>query len=229
MNYFFKQYVALIIAGLIVIFTLFYTENDAIEPFKSIARGIGLIDSEKTIRGIVDIRSADHVLGDVSSDIVILEFSDYECILCAAMRPVFERLVKEQDVAVVYRHLYRSRYSSGFLTAVYAECVGKHIGEVGFYAFTNDIYENQSSVDADYLLAAAIRTGIDPINLNQCVESDAEVKKKIEDESLEGWRLGARGTPFIVVIKDGTPLGVSYANRYEDFSKRVRDLVSQAN
>ena len=48
----------------------------------------------------------DHVLGNPSAPVTVVEFGDYECPFCAAAAPVLRRLVEESDgqVRLVFRN-----------------------------------------------------------------------------------------------------------------------------
>ena len=209
---------------------LLYVDHPAVRPVRSAAAAVGLIDSARALHGLTDIRSVDHVRGNPDADIVLLEYSDFDCAMCALMRENFDRLIREEDMLVVSRHLYLSTESSSFNLAVAAECVAKHGGEDAYFAFSRHLYDTQYGRESgtDALAAKAASLGTDPREFERCVADDTGVRDRVRTDSEEGWRLGARGTPYIVVVYGDRPVGISYANRYERFLERVYALVREA-
>ena len=195
---------------------------------KTIASSLGLIDSQQTLVGIADIRSIDHVRGDADAAVTLVEYSDFNCLMCAAMQPNFERLVREEKVRVVSRHLYSQGATDSFERALAAECVARFAGEEAYFLFAQYLYDSQhgqGAVSPPPLSEKAVSLGVDVYDFQSCVQDDRLVRAKVVGDSEEGWRLGARGTPYILVMYQGEPVGISYANEYDRFLDRVRLLV----
>ena len=145
------------------------------------------------------------------------------------MQENFEKIVREEDVMLVSRHLYPHTRGAAFEAAVAAECVAKHTGEEAFFSFTQFVYENQNTLnDTETLAKKAAELGADARQFQECVATDTTVRKHIERDSEEGWQLGSRGTPYIVVIYKDQPVGISYANEYSEFLARVKMLIAKA-
>ena len=225
-----RRNLIIIVSVALIVSTLLYVEHPAVRSAKTLAGMVGLTDSKRTIVGVTDIRSVDHVRGDPDADIILVEYSDFGCAMCALMQESFDRLVREEDMMVVSRHLYETAGGDSFEWAVAAECVAKHAGEEAYHTFAQYLYDNQyeQGIGQQALEVKAVELGADVKEFQRCIAGDAMVRERILRDSQEGWRLGARGTPYIIVIYDDTPVGISYANRYEDFLKRVRRLVRQA-
>lgn len=225
----YRRKLVVILAVIILTGTLFYIEHPSVQALKNIAASVGIIDSQHTIIGITDIQSVDHVRGDTDSDVILIEYSDLSCVMCAAMQDNFEKIVREENIMLVSRHLYP--YTKGFVfeQAVTAECVAKHAGEAAFFTFIRYIYENQHIIDknAEELTKKAEELGVNAQKLQGCVTDDTKVRKRIQKDSKEGWRLGARGTPYIVVVYKNKPVGISYANEYAKFLERVKMLIAE--
>ena len=221
-----RRFIILFLCACALIFTLFYTEHPSVRAIKNISGSIGLIDSEYTIVGVSDIRSDDHFIGDEDSNVILVEYSDFGCLLCSAMRSVFDRLVKDKKVKVVSRHLYAGSSGKYFERAVAAECVALELGEDAYNQYVDFLYSNQRVIDnSKDLLTQAIRLGYDVKKFTRCIDSNESIKKKILRQSEEGWRLGARGTPYIIVVYDNEPVGISYANEYTAFINRIELLI----
>ena len=228
-----RRWAVIAVAVLIVLGTILYTEHSLARPLKSVASLLGIIDSERVIVGITDVRSIDHSRGNEESDTLLIEYSDFGCLMCGVMQENFKKIIEEEGVRVISRHLYPYGGGVSFDRAVAAECVAKTAGEDAYFEFTQFLYENQRNIgdeqEEDNLLAnKAVSLGADARNYQECVDNDEGVRARIKDDSKEGWQLGARGTPYIVVVHKGVPVGISYANRYEEFLFRVKTLVANS-
>ena len=210
--------------------TLFYIDHSIIHGVKRAFSSFGLIDSRHILVGMSDVRSDDHVRGQEDAEIFLVEYSDFSCLMCAVMQETFDRIVSEQKILLVSRHLYPRQENSSFRLAVAAECVAKHAGEEAYASFAQYLYSSQhvsEALEDVALQQQAVSLGVEVNVFQRCVENDASVRARIERDSEEGWRLGARGTPYIVVVYKGKPVGISYANRYDAFLKRVTLLVGR--
>ena len=217
------------IAVVMVVGVMLYVEHPIVRSIKYIFSSIGIVDSQHTIIGMRDVRSTDHVRGDSNADVVLIEYSDLSCIMCAAMQENFKKIVQEEDIMLVSRHLYPHKRGSAFEAAVAAECVAKHASEESFFSFTQYVYENQRDIgDTKALESKAVELGTDAQRFQECIATDIKVRNRIEEDSDEGWRLGSRGTPYIVVVYKDKPIGISYANEYSKFLERIKVLVAKA-
>ena len=226
-----RRMLFLLLSAVLLVGTLFYVEHPLIRGIKEGLSLVGVIDSEQLLVGMRDVRSFDHVRGDLSSDIYLVEYSDFSCFMCAAMQQVFDRLVVEENIALISRHLYPRYDGDSFALAVAAECVGKYGGEGAYRTFSRYLYDSQRVPGAladEALQLQASRVGVEVTDFLRCREDDVEIRERVRGDSEEGWRLGARGTPYIVVMYMGEPVGISYANRYTAFLDRVQSLVDQA-
>ena len=228
-----RRKVSITIAIVLLLSTLLYTEHSLARPLKKAASLIGVIDSERTIVGISDVRSTDHSRGNEKSDVMLIEYSDFGCLMCAAMQENFNKIIEEEGVRIISRHLYPYGGGVFFEQAVAAECVAKNAGEDAYFEFSQFLYKNQRNIRSEEenntLTNKAISLGADARKYQECVENDEEIRTRIKNDSEEGWKLGARGTPYIVVVYKGVPVGISYANRYEEFLTRVKKLIANAN
>ena len=217
------------LAVIILTGTLLYVEHPSVRALKSIASVIGIIDSEHTIVGMIDVRSSDHIRGNEKSDVVLVEYSDLSCVMCAAMQESFKKIADEENILLVSRHLYPYTEGYAFEWAVAAECVAKYVNEDAFFTFAQYVYENQHTIDDETgrLAEKAEELGTTKEQFRECIAGDIKIRKHIQRDSEEGWRLGARGTPYIVVVYKNKPIGISYANEYSKFLERVRMLIER--
>ena len=113
--------------------------------------------------------------------------------------------------------------------AVAAECIAEHAGEDAYFAFSRYLYDNQHSIDNGTDLAErAVTFGVLSRDMQDCMRNNRKVRGRIGKDSDEGFRLGARGTPYIIVLHGGKPVGISYANEYGKFVERIGMLIAGA-
>ena len=220
-----RRRTVIVLALLLLITVLLYTEHPSVRALKEAGVLLRLVDSERTLIGMTDIRSIDHTRGDKESPVVLIEYSDFGCLMCAAMQENLDRLVREESVLLVSRHLYPYTGGAAFERAVAAECVAKHAGEDAYFQFARYVYANQDAT-AVALRDQAVSLGMQSSEYQDCIQDDAGIRKRILQDSEEGWHLGARGTPYIVVVYGGKPVGISYANEYSRFLERIRMLIA---
>lgn len=95
-----------------------------------------IIESTEESGGIPE-----HVEGDPNAEIIIVEYSDYQCSGCAAhVEPLAELIKKyEGKVAVVHRSYILSYHENGFAASAAAEAAGLqgYWKEYGDYLFAN--------------------------------------------------------------------------------------------
>ena len=226
-----RRKMVIIISALLVLSTLIYVEHPYTYGIKKITTSLGIIDSEHVLVGITDIRSFDHRRGNEDADTILIEYSDFGCVICAYMQENFNRIIREENILLVSRHLYLNTRGESFDQAIAAECVAKHQGEDAYFAFSEYIYKNQYVEDANTrsaLTTRAVQLGVAAKDFLECTKNDTSIPERIRKDSHDGLKLGARGTPYIVVVHKGIPVGISYANEYDKFATRVKALVAQA-
>ncbi len=211
------------VSAALLFFVLLYVEHSSVRAVKTLAVAAGIVDSERTLVGITDIRSDDHVRGDPDADVVILEYIDFNCIMCAVMQSTLNRVVRDKKVLVVSRH-YPTTHNTSFERAVAAECAAQHGGEEAYFAFAEYLYKNQRTIKPQELASRITELGVDAERFDLCL-SDGEMNRRVRRDYDEAVRLGATGTPFIVIIHDEIPVGISYALEYKAFLSRVSKLT----
>ena len=72
------------------------------------------------IKNVKDITTSDHIVGpDIEkASFVLIEYSDYTCLFCAAMRNTLKEIVDEYNATLVYRHFFPLANLNGIRRAV---------------------------------------------------------------------------------------------------------------
>ncbi len=117
----------------------FQTVIDAMlkDPATAIAQpGIELAKSVTP----VDLRS-DHIRGQKSATIAIIEYSDYQCPYCHSVHPTYQQLMKQYDGKImwVFRHYPLAFHPEAMPLATGAECANELGGADAFWKFTDKV------------------------------------------------------------------------------------------
>ncbi len=175
----------------------------------------------------VSLSANDYVRGDIkTADVVIVEYSDSDCVFCERFHKTMKELTALSSVKVawVYRHFpILSLHPNAKNEAIALECVGTLGGNESFWKYLDQIISVTVSPEQskDILTNSATAMGINKNDFERCL-INPEIKNKIEKQSTEAESLGARGTPFSVVIgKNGKQLAVPGAYPIEEVKKII--------
>src|SRR3989338_7120472 len=88
------------------------------------------------------VSASDHILGNPSAPVMIIEYSDFDCTYCKGFHDTLHQIIANAGVngrvAWVFRHFPLSEIHPNALPhAKAAECAGEVAGEDGFWKFAN--------------------------------------------------------------------------------------------
>lgn len=89
------------------------------------------------------VSADDHILGNPSAKIVIVEYSDLDCPFCKSFHNTMHQIIKEDgDVAWVYRHYpIPQLHPNAPKKAEETECAYDQKGNEGFWKYADKIFE----------------------------------------------------------------------------------------
>jgi protein-disulfide isomerase len=140
----------------------------------------------------------DHIKGDLSAPVVLTKFGDYECPFCGKAYYVIERLLstKGDEFAFVFRQFPLTDIHPHALTAAMAaEAAGL---QKKFWKMHSLLFENQSLLDDEYILAYAEEAGLDINRFLQDISSD-RVTQKVAADMRSGVESGVDSTPTFFI------------------------------
>lgn len=163
----------------------------------------------KSLNSMPKLTKNDHILGSLSADIVLVEYSDLECPFCKTFHSTMQQVVKDygDKVAWVYRQYPLSFHQNAQKEAEASECVAELGGNEMFWKYIDAIYErttsNGTGFALDKLQPLAEEVGVDGAKFKQCLDS-GKYAKKVQDDEAGGAAAGIQGTPgTIIVTKSG--------------------------
>jgi len=145
-----------------------------------------------------------YVLGNPNADLVVIEFSDFQCPFCGkfyktAEGQIIEKYVKTGKVRFEYRD-FAFLGEESILAAEAARCAGEQdkFWQYHNYLFENQKGENQGTFSADNLKKFASNLNLDRNKFDVCLDS-RKYRKDVEDANIEARNFGVESTPTILI------------------------------
>jgi protein-disulfide isomerase len=150
---------------------------------------------EKAKRAKLDVKDFGPPLGDPAAPVAIVEFSDFTCPYCQALRPELEAFVKENASKV--RLYYKPFPLSSHARSMEAALTGEWARSKGiFWKMHDHLFTHPQKLSNDDLAAAARAVGGDPDDLSQALASGRD-KAKVQASMTEARAAGLAGTPTL--------------------------------
>lgn len=197
---------SIIVAGLIIAGAIYFGGGKG-------ANSVNLTGTKPSANfptGIVaPVTDKDHILGSKDAEIVIVEYSDFECPFCKSFHNTMHQIVDNYGgkVAWVYRQfpIYqgpRALHPKAGKESEASECATDQGGNTAFWKFADKIIEitpSNNGLDPAQLPVIAQGIGLDVGIFNTCLSS-GKFTKFIEDSVVAATKAGAQGTPYSVII-----------------------------
>ena len=157
-------------------------------------------------------REGSPLLGNPAALVTIIDFSDFQCYLCARYVKATEPLINETyiqsgKVALVFKHLPNRGFDSmgASLAAQCANDQGK------FWEFHQLLYKNQKPIDSGWVSKENLKkfaveiSGLDMNKLISCFDSQ-KYKSFVEKDLALASSFGFQDTPSFIIVnsKDGS-------------------------
>ncbi len=167
----------------------------SLEILKLLTTYYSSFDAPKRAR--LDVQGYGPPLGDPGAPVVLVEFSDFTCPYCQALRPRLEAFVKARSSRV--RLYYKPFPIVGHDHAAEAAEAAEWARERGlFWKMHDALFETPHALSPDGLEAAAARIGADPADLRRALEA-RRYRARVEASQTEGRSAGVTGTPTLFV------------------------------
>jgi len=177
-------------------------------------------------------KGRDHVRGNPTAPVTLIEYSDFECPFCKSFHPTVKKVVEESNGQVkwVYRHypLDEIHPVKARKEAAASECAAELGGNDAFWKFADRFFEltpSNNKTDVDTVLPQIAREiGLDEARFASCLASGRH-DRRVQEDYENATATGGRGTPWsIIVSKSGKTYPLSGAQPYA----AVKQLVELA-
>lgn len=164
------------------------------------------------------------------ADIVLVEYSDYQCPFCSRLHPTMKQLMKDYEgkISWVYRHFpLTSIHPNAQPAAEAAECAGELGGNEKFWEFSDKLFENQTTLGSSLYTQLAKDLKINEATFASCISSGKHTAT-VNAELTEGSNAGVNGTPGTFIFKGTDPEGaqlIAGALPYESFKAAIDQLL----
>jgi protein-disulfide isomerase len=159
----------------------------------------------------IPVSAADHMLGDASAPVTIVEYADFQCPSCKAASPVLAKLVADEagKVAVVYRYFTLSQHANAVPSARAAEAAAL---QGKFWDMHDVLFEKQSEWEllpdpTDTFVGYATTLGLDAAKFKADMQAEAVIARVTQD-TTDAMKSRLNHTPTIFVNgveMDGAP------------------------
>lgn len=157
-----------------------------------------------------EIRDDELIRGNKNGQLVLVEYSDFECPFCArGYKTVLTLLEKYKGkIKFVYKHLPLSFHPQAMIASQYYEAIRLQ-NEDKAIKFHDAIYEDQRSLQKGeaFLKAEAKKLKVDMNKLAKDIKSD-KVMNRIKQDQAEAAKFGFQGTPGFLL--NGVPVKGAY-------------------
>lgn len=191
-------------------------------------------DAGLSLDKINPVTNDDHIRGNPNAQIMMVEYSDFDCVFCQrfheTMTAVMEEYGADGRVAWTYRQLpFEQLHPSAPMLAQASECVAKLGGDDAFWTFA-DLVFGQKAEGAPtnlVLLPDFVRTaGVSVDDYNACMAS-GETIAAVEEDYNNAMEVGLRGTPFTAIMVGGQILPIKGWVDYETMKQIIDEILGQ--
>ena len=161
-------------------------------------------------KNVGSITEGDHILGSKDAKVKIVNYSDMECPFCVRFDVTMKDVVVKYNgqVAWVYRHYPLGFHEYAMPAADASECAAEIAGNDAFWKFLDGIVAFDNSAkqgDKPDMAKIAAAAGVDSAKFANCFGKDKH-KDIIAASMANAEASGLQGTPFSVIVVDGTPV-----------------------
>jgi len=107
----------------------------------TLPQGVEKYSADKAAK-LPKLTSSDHVRGDRNADVLLIEYSDFQCPFCQRFHPTAQQALDEnKEVALVYRHFPLDQlHPLARPAALASECVAEIGGDEAFWKFADEVF-----------------------------------------------------------------------------------------
>ena len=141
-----------------------------------------------------EARPDDHLRGNPSAAVTIIEYGDFQCPYCARLHSVLRELTKTDDVRWIFRHYtLNSGHEQAPAAATAAECAGE---QERFWDYSDALYEKHASLGTNTYLQIAEKMQLDMTRFSSCltttkhqaaIDADNASAEKLEFVGVPTW------------------------------------------
>ncbi len=162
-----------------------------------------------------------YVKGNPSANVVLVEFSDFQCPACLAVKPTVDAiLAKHKDsMLFVYRHFPLDQHPFARKAAQAAESAG---AQGKFWEMYEQLFASQEKFSDTIFTDLAKQLSLDAAKFEADMKSSA-LTNRVANDQADGTRFGVNSTPTFFL--NGKKLNLS---SFDDLTREVDAAVANA-
>lgn len=216
--------ISIVLAGAMVAVAVYFTGGGPV-------RNSDQPEEKKVV--VSPVSAEDHILGNPLADVVVVEYSDFECPFCKVFHNTMHQIVSEYGdrVAWVYRHMpIPELHARAKKEAEASECAAEQGGNTIFWKYADKIFattNGNDSLDPAELPKIAGSLGLDVEKFNLCLNS-GKYTQAIEESIKRAKADGIpQGTPYSVILtKSGKQITIRGAAPIEEMRIRISEALT---
>ena len=169
----------------------------------------------------IPVGPSDHVAGDESAPVTLVEYGDYECPHCGRAYPIVKKVQKHfgKNLRFVFRNFpLTEMHPNAEFAAETSEFAGAH---KKFWQAHDMLFENQNRLGGELYAELAQKLNLDPAELGDALKK-REYGAKVHADFSGGVRSGVNGTPTFFI--NGSRLDVPW--EYDDLVTAIDAAIS---
>ena len=157
------------------------------------------------------INGKDHIQGSLHAAVSLVEYGDYQCLVCKMTLPIIKQLQKElgENMCFIFRHFpLKTSHPYAFDAAKAAEAAAL---QNQFWEMHTLLYANSNELNSNIWSKLAEELHLDVEKFNADFQSPA-IEEKIGAIFMGGIRSGVNGTPCFYINGNRFDDDASYDN-----------------
>lgn len=210
---------AIALGGVVVAGAMYFTTH---QPSTSLSSGNPAL--------VRPIDSNDHIFGNPSAPVKIVEYADFDCIYCSGFNATLHQIIADMgtggQIAWVYRQFpLIELHPNALKHAEATECAALAGGNDAFWQFADTLFAHQP-VDPSQYGTFAKSLNIPSDAFASCyANASTTVAARIMTDRQNAFAIGARGTPYALIVVTGkVPIVIGSAYPYD----AVKQLIETA-
>jgi protein-disulfide isomerase len=217
--------ISIIIAGLIIAAAIYFGGGSGGAGNVNLA-GSNNPAAAAAVGTVAPVTDKDHILGSKDAEIVVVEYSDFDCPFCRSFHNTMHQVVNDYGgrVAWVYRQFpINSLHPNAVKKAEASECVAELGGNLAFWKFADAMFANSYTL-AD-LPKVVGDIGVSASAWSTCYNA-GKYTAQIQADVAAATKAGAQGTPYSVILtKNGKKEAINGALPIERVKSQIDALL----
>jgi len=210
-----KAIIVILLIQIIISIFIAYQVND-IKDSVAIFKEIGQLDDNQVIQPTqltqptttkvnipTDFTKDDPFKGEENAEVMIVEFSDFQCPFCSrfytqTFSSIEENYVDTGKVKSVFKDFPLGFHQNAQKAAEAAECADE---QGKFWEMHDKIFENQQTIGVDDLKQFAKDLELNTAEFDSCLDK-GDMESEVKSDMVDGQKTGITGTPGFLIIAD---------------------------